>query len=468
MSKTYLRLLAISLWILLSFYSYNFWVILKSLKPEDPPIWNISNYESYMANYLLLFTIIAVCITLVYIIELICQRPEHLGCILLWVAGMGLAAIAIFPIGSYDIFGNVAFAHLHAHYGLNPYQANVISLSDYLSDPFLKNMWWVTHGSPYGPLWTWLSFGIYHIAAGFGLIPLLFGFKIIGLLMHLLITFTIYRIAEVIAKGHGSKAAIIYGMNPLAIFELVVNAHNDGPAILLLLILLYLFLQTRYLAGLIITGIAATFKLTVSIAAPFIILKVVKDRGQLYTLLGLCLTIATVIIIYLPLWTGIDTLNGLWTTLGGYISNSLPTIPYALDYTQFIRPFSIFGLLVFCLLYLKLFLGMNSENNETLIITIGLSFMIYYLLGASVVHRWYYLWPLAIMVTLPCHPWTKVVIGQTILLLFSYILYLAFGEGEISNSCTYLLSWVPVIVLLIYSVKRKSLPFSSKSILKFK
>lgn len=453
LSKTYLRLLIISLWLLLAFYSNNFWVILKSLMPQDPSIWNISNYEFCISNYWPVFTLAAVCISLFYIIELTYQRPEHLSCILLWVAGMGLAAIAIFPIGSYDIFGNVAFAHLHAFYGLNPYQASVINISNYLSDPFLKNMWWISHGSPYSPLWSWLSFGFYHIVAGFGLIPLLFGFKFFGLLMHLMITFTIYRIAEAIAKGHGSKAAIIYGMNPLAIFELVVNAHNDGPAILLLLISLYLILQTRYLAGFIITGIAATFKLTVSITIPFIIWMVVKNRGQLYTLLGLCLTVTTVIFIYLPLWTGIDSLNGLWTTLGGYISNSLPTIPYAFNYTQLIRPFRIFGLLAFCLWYLKLLLGMGSRNNEVLIITICLGFIVYYLLGASVVHRWYYLWPMAIIAILPHHPWTKVVIGQTILLLLSYTLYLAFGEGAISNSCTYLLTWIPIILLLIYNSK---------------
>ena len=454
LSRIYLRLLAIFLWLLLSIGSYKGWVILASLKPNDQPFWESFAYEFYIASFWPYFTILVVGITLIYIIELIYNRPESLRYILFWVAGMGLAAIAIYPIGSYDIFGNVAFAHLHAHYGLNPYQTSVADINNYLSDPFLKNMWWLSHGSPYGPLWTWLSYGIYHAAAAFGFITLVFGFKFIGLLMHLMITYVIYILAEYVTTGRGAQAAIIYGMNPLAIFEIVASGHNDGPAILLLLLVLYFLIQKRYLTGLAIASIATTFKLTVVFAIPFIIWKTAKERGQLYTLLGLGLMGTLIIISYQPLWVGLDTLVGVRITTGGYISNSLPTLFYAFGYKNLIHLVHMFGLIVFSLCYIALLWRIKSGNNKNLIISIGLGFVGYYLLGAGVIHNWYYLWPLAVMSTLPCNLLTKAVIGQTILLLPSYGIFLALGEGGLSNAYTYLLACFPLITLGLLHFKK--------------
>lgn len=457
MYKTYLRLLAIFLWLLLSIGSYNGWMILVSLKSNDLPFWKALSYESYIASCWPYFTTVIVCIILIYIIEIACHRSENLRNILFWVAAMGLAAIAIFPIGSYDIFGNIAFAHIHAHYGLNPYQSSVADINNYLSDPYLKNMWWISHGSPYGPLWTWLSYVVYHAAADFGLIPLVFSFKFIGLIMHLLITLVVYKLAEFITAGRGSQAAIIYGMNPLAIFEIVSSGHNDGPAILLLLLLIYFVIQKRYLVGMAIASMAATFKLTALIAIPFIIWKMIRDRGQLYALLGMSSLCLLIFIIYQPLWVGADTLSGLLTTTGGYNSNSLTNFIYAIGDINLVYPFRIIALIVFCFWYIYLLLNIRSESREAMIIFIGLGFLVFYLLGASVVHRWYYLWPLAVVSTIPYSPWTKVIIGQTILLLPSYALTLAFGESNFSNACTYVLTWIPLIILGMLHFKKCSL-----------
>ena len=454
LSRIFLRLIAISLVLLLSIGSYNGLMILSSLKSNDQPIWKALSYESYIAGCWPNFTLLVIGITLIYIFELLYHRTERLQSVLFWVAATGFTAIAIFPIGSYDIFGNIAFAHLHAHYGLNPYQFSIADINNYLSDPYLKNMWWISHGSPYGPMWTWLSYIVYHAAAGFGLIPLVFCFKFIGLIMHLLITLVVYKLAEFITAGRGSKAAIIYGMNPLAIFEIVASGHNDGPAILLLLLFIYFVIQKRYLVGMVIASLAATFKLTALIAIPFIIWKIIRDSGQLYALLCMISLCLLIFIIYQPLWVGADTLSGLLTTTGGYNSNSLPNFIYAISNINLVYPFRIIALIAFCFWYLYLLLNIRRESCEAMIISIGLGFLVFYLLGASVVHRWYYLWPLAVVSTIPSSPWTKVIIGQTMLLLPSYALTLAFGESNLSNACTYVLTWIPLIILTILHFKK--------------
>lgn len=461
------RLLSVVLWLLLSISSLRGWKYLSALKPEDPPIWRLYDYAAYLAGSWPFFLAVMVGLVALYVLELIDHKPAHLPHTLFWVALFGLAAIAVYPFGSHDNFGYVAYTHLHAYYGFNPYQATVADVSGYLYDPFLKNMWWIKHGSPYGPLWTWLAYGLYYMLSGFGLIPLIFGFKMLGLLMHLLITVVIYRIAEVIANGRGPQAAVLYGLNPFAIFELVANAHNDGMAILLLLVSLLLVLLTRHYTGFFVAGMAVAFKLTAGLAAPYLLWKIAKEKGLWYARLCAVTVVAIIVLLYLPFRIGAGGgLIGLQTTLSGYISNSLATIPYAMGYEQLINPVRFAGILIYILCYIWLLQKSRTGKRDTLILAMGFGFLTYYFFGATVVHRWYYLWPLALMASVPNTPWTKAILAQSMLLLLSYTFVLALGEGNVSNACTYLSAWVPLLVLGIsrYCQRNHNRQFSSKPV----
>lgn len=451
MTKTYTRRMAmVFLWLLLSVNSIEWWKRLSALKPEDPPFYRYYDYTSYfLGGSWYLFASVSAGLTALYILELINHKPAQLRQILTWVAIMGLSAAAVFPIGSNDIFGYAASSHLHAHYGLNPHLAVVADISDYLSDPFLKNMHWIKSGSPYGPLWSWLAFVLDRALAGFGLIPLLFGFKFLGLFFHLLITRVIYKFAELISAGRGAQAALLYGTNPLIIFEHVSSAHNDGPAILLLLFSLYLLYSERRLAGFFTAGIAAALKMSAGLAIPFIIWKTRKEKGFIYANMGAFIIAAVVITAYLTFWNGENPFRLLHSPVG-FISNSLSSLPYALGYKEMIRPVHIAGVLVFFLWYAWLLWGINFGKGNEVILAVGLGYIAFFLFGGIMVHRWYYIWPLAIMAPLPDNHWTKVVIGQTMLLLLSYSLMLVYGDGEASNSLTYLIAWAPLLTLAIF------------------
>jgi hypothetical protein len=454
------RILSVFLWLLLSISSLRGWNYLDtSLAPGEKQIWLSHDSASLLAGSWVLFAVVAIGLSMLYIYELKYCKPERLTHVIFWVAIIGLPAIYVYPFGSNDHFAYIAYAHLHAQYGLNPYQDTVSGINNYLSDPFLKNMWWIHVSSVYGPLWTWMSYALYRLLTGFGLIPLIFGFKILGLLMHILITTVVYRLSEVINAGRGSKAALLYGLNPLAIFELVCNAHNDGLAVLLLLISLLLILKTRYISGFVIAGMSAACKLTTGIAMPFLIWKTAKEKNIWYARICTGVAVSIISVMYLALlngsWEGV--LNGLRNPLQGLISNSLVSIPYALGYDHLIIPVRIMGLLIFGFLYISFLKKSQIVNNESLLILIGLGFVAYYLFGAYVVHRWYFLWPLAIMAAVPDNPWTKVIIGQSSLMLISYSLFLVFGEEIITIALTYLLTLVPI--LLIGITKKKSLSF---------
>lgn len=448
------RLFAFTIWFSFSIGSLSWWRHIASLKPEDMPIWWPCENASFLPGAWVFFFLVAAGLSAIYILELIDNRPAKLKQILLWVFVLGLGAVFVYPLGAKDIFNYVSFARLHAFYGLNPHIATVSDISCHLHDPFLKNMYHIKCVSPYGPLWTWLSYGLYKTVAGFGLVPFIISFKFIGLLMHLLITVVIYKIAEVFTEGFGSRAAIIYGMNPLAIFELVANAHNDGPAILILLLSLLLISQKRVLSGLLALGTAISFKFTAMLTLPFFILKTYREKGPIFAGLGAVIVFLTYILF--NTLTNVDIFDVTKTATGGFLNFSFASLAYALGGEKIVLPFRALGLIIFFLWCYILLRKQVTEKTNTLNIAIGLSFIAYFLFGAYMVHRWYYLWPLAATTVTPNNPWTKAIIIQTIILLPCYTLTLAFGEVNIDKSITYSLSLLPVLVTGLLQYRRSS------------
>lgn len=345
---------------------------------------------------------------------------------------------------------------MHAFYNLNPHLASVSNISNYLCDPFLKNTYNTTVVSSYGPLWTWLSYFLYRLFAGFGLIPFIISLKSLGLLIHLLITILVYKVAEILIQGNGSRAALIYGMNPLAIFELVANAHNDGIAILFLILSIYLVQHKQTIKGLIALSTAISFKFTAMLAVPFVIFRSYRDKGLIYACSGSVILFSLAAMLYLT--TNVDMSDVIRLSTLGFINFSFSSLFYAIAGENIVPYSRAVGLIIFFLWYYILF-RKQCKSLVTLNITIGLGFIAYLLFGAYMVHRWYYLWPLALMVTSPHNPWAKAIVTQTIILLPCYTFTLIFGEVNFDKSITYTLSLLPIVItgLKQYRLTKKTI-----------
>jgi len=459
LTNTFFRRLAlVVLWLILSLASLKGWhLLILYSKPLDPPFWYLYPAAHWIYGSWPLFAGVIIGILFLYIIELRTFRSSSLRSVLIWVGIIGLSALFVFPLESKDIFGYAAFARLQVHYGINPFLAAIGKMPHYWYDVYLKNTHVVQGGSPYGPLWTWLSYSLYHLFSWLGYVPFIIVFKCVGLCMHLLITLMVYRIAELIVPGRGSYAAVLYGMNPLAIFQMIGNAHNDGPALLMFLVALFLIIKGRDIPGYIGSSLSAAFKLSTVLAWPFV-LWIKAKSGKWLEFMGYS-AMATIILIimYLPFSTaGLVTGLGLATDRGNFLSNSLPVLPYVLGHQELIQPIHWAGLVVFVFCYIVLLWQSTDEKWVGLFIGIGLGYVAYYLFGAIMVHRWYYLWPLAIMLCVPDNPWTKAVCYQTVLLMLADILFLALNESPVAEYCTYLISWIPFIILGAYLYRNKS------------
>jgi hypothetical protein len=440
------RFLALGLWLSLSIVSLKGWFLLTALKPGSWPVWHNHNAAACIYGSWPIFTILVLGISVVYLIEGFYHRPASLKTTILWSLMLGLAAVAAYPVGSKDLFGYAAYARLHVYYGLNPYLARVLDVHKYRYDVFLQNMWWIKQSTPYGPLWTWLAALDYRLTAVFGLIPLLLSFKLMALGAHLLNTWMVFRLAELVNPGRGELAAALYGLNPLAIFELAVNGHNDGLAIFLLLVALYLLARGRRSTGFVSVGLANAYKMSVGLLTPFLLWRTASQEGLAAALKSLVLVVSVWLVMYLPFGIGKSIFTGLGNTVDGYLSNSLPILPAFFGYRSLSASFNLFGIVLFIPCYLYLVYLSGKSNWRTLIIASGLGFLAYFALGAVVVHTWYFIMPLALMATVPDSFWTRTVIWQTLLLFVSYILLLAL-RGMAIDFYTYLIVWLPTLVM---------------------
>ena len=441
-----LRLFTVSLWMLLSVSTFIGWRHLASLRPEDPPIWQMFTLSDQITGGLTLFSVLMVILSVVYILMISKITQESLNKILIWTITLSLSAILAYPIGTFDLFSNAAYTHLHAYYDLNPYNSIFSDVPGYLCDPFLKNTGYINHETPYGPLWTCVSYGLYKIFGDLGFIPLLFGFKLIGLISHVLNTFIVYNIAEAITHNSGTRAAVIYGTNPLAIFDLVVNAHNDGLAISLFLISIYMIIKGYCYIWPLIAGLAASFKLTPLIAFPFLFWKVIVEKDKRIAIINICSTALVIVFSYYIFFTGENSLSGFITVVSVNAANSLPLLLHSFGLPLLIYKISF---ILFVLIYAHFLINVSRNSWNGLLVAIGAGFILYYMLGAVTVHQWYFLWPLAILSATKNNIWKSIVILQTIMLLISYIFKIeSWGKSLILHYSTYMLVLIPILMYM--------------------
>jgi len=198
-----------------------------------------------------------------YLVALACADAISLW---LAMAAVGLASLA-FTLGpsivSSDAFGYVAYAREAAH-GLNPYVSPPTAL---LHDGILQFVYWKHQTSPYGPLFTALSFplGLLPAAVAFWAYKATAGIAAVAMAM----------VAANFCRRRGgspARAAIFVGCNPVLLVYAVSGAHNDLLAALLAVGAVTFMAYGRSALGGGVAVAAAAVKLTLGLALPFVLI----------------------------------------------------------------------------------------------------------------------------------------------------------------------------------------------------
>jgi hypothetical protein len=242
-----------------------------------------------------------------------------------------LLLVVIPPLVSKDVFSNIFYAKIAAHYHDNPYIATPQHFSgDQLMVYVSLN--WKNTAIVYGPLHTYFSM-LLNFAAGEGITANIMVFKGAMALFHVANIILVWFILGLIAPRRRRFGTMLYAWNPIALTIGVGGGHNDVMMMTLVLLAVYLLLKEKKWAGFICICLSVLIKYISIILVIALVVYLVSRKSGLAARareLALCVAVFLLIsvLLFLPFWAGLQmfssTLRNLqlnnYSSIGGLLS----------------------------------------------------------------------------------------------------------------------------------------------------
>jgi len=310
--------------------------------------------------------------------------------------------LLVYPATAADLFGYVAQGRLLALHHVNPFS---VVPDDFPGDAILPYVVFPREPSQYGPLWAWIGATISLLAGAdartVAALPreaLLY--KTVAAVAHLGGAALVFSVARRLAdrRSDAVSAAYLFAWNPLLLWEMVGNAHNDGVMALGGLGALLAFASRRGVWVLPAVALGAMVKVPIVAAAPVLAI-VLWRRGARATLVGLGSAAALVAAAYAPFWHGLATL----TFLGRgdlFTASPASALRYLLtpargeaDAAHLAR--LVTGALLLAVLAPILYRALRARSEREAVELTYWAVLAALLLGVTWFQAWYLAWPLA-------------------------------------------------------------------------
>jgi len=302
-----------------------------------------------------------------------------------------------YPATAVDIFGYVAQGRVFALHQANPF---IVAPDAYRTDPIVPFLAYPAEPSQYGPVWALLGGGIAILANG-NLLAEVLAYKLLAALAHLASGAAIYQIAMRLTSDamRARASAFLFVCNPLLLWEMVANGHNDGFMMLLGLCGAWLLVSHRDLLVLPAIATGALVKVPVGLmAAPFFIGIVRRKRSRAVE--GTLLSLALAVAVYRPFWQGPETLTALkradlfTASLASVLRLALSPAVGLSDASAIARTVSLSGFVVVAVL--GLLLAARAEGDADTLRAAYWILLAGVLLLTTWFQAWYVVWPLAL------------------------------------------------------------------------
>jgi Glycosyltransferase family 87 len=258
--------------------------------------------------------VVAACVC--YVLVLACVSA--LGSRRLWYAIVAahFAALLAPPLLSGDVFGYIAFARLGVLHGLSPY-SHAPNAAPH--DAITRYLGWHGVTTPYGPLFTLLTYAIVPLGIAGGLWAL----KLLAAFTSLATVVLVWSVAR--RLGRSPRLAVaIYGLNPLVLVFAVAGAQNETLlGVFVAAGVLWVISGRERAAGAALV-FATAVKASAGLVLPFALLGTVRRRR---TALAMLTALTAVVVVSVAVF-GTDV-RGLAQALAGeqrqVALNSLPS-----------------------------------------------------------------------------------------------------------------------------------------------
>jgi hypothetical protein len=159
-----------------------------------------------------------------------------------WVIGAIAAAHVIFllapPLALTDVFNYINYGRMEVVHNLNPY--TTIPVYEPHSDPSYALSNWHELLSPYGPIFTLLTFAVVPL----GVAASLWALKGILVVASLATIFLVWRCARLLGRDPVAAIALV-GLNPIVLVWGLGGDHNDFLMVFFIVLGFYLLLLAR-------------------------------------------------------------------------------------------------------------------------------------------------------------------------------------------------------------------------------
>jgi hypothetical protein len=226
-----------------------------------------------------------------------------------WAAVFSISMIFMYPVGAADLFDQIFRARLLTEYGLNPFTTLPSSIA---GDPFQPFVAWRGEASPYGPVWEALA-GFASWLGGDSLWNNLVLFKLLVVVAYGVSVALTYGILRAYKPDWALRGTLFFAWNPLVIFEVAGNGHNDAIVITFLLAAVYLFVLAKRWAVIPALMAGALTKFVPVLLVPVAAAAIWRDRVRVgYNLaIGGVMALGLAVILYAPFWTGFQSIGAL-------------------------------------------------------------------------------------------------------------------------------------------------------------
>jgi hypothetical protein len=251
-----------------------------------------------------------------------------------WAAVFSISMIFMYPVGAADLFDQIFRARLLTEYGLNPFTTLPSSIA---GDPFQPFVAWRGDASPYGPVWETLAGGASWLG-GDSLWNNLVLFKLLVVVAYGVSVALTFGILRAYKPDWALRGTLFFAWNPLVIFEVAGNGHNDAIVITFLLAAVYLFVLAKRWAVVPALMAGALTKFVPVLLVPVAAAAIWRDRARMgrhssaeayeggpprshvslssfeafYNLaIGGVLALGLAVVLYAPFWTGFQSIGAL-------------------------------------------------------------------------------------------------------------------------------------------------------------
>jgi hypothetical protein len=338
---------------------------------------------------------------------------DNFKIIILFFIIFQLTLLFIPPIGSADVYTYILRTKILTHYQQNPF---VVPAANFPSDPLINFTDKSANGIPlmYGPLW--LTISLIAVVLGKSSVTLtVLLFKLTAIIFSCLTCYLVFKILGHLKKDYQYLGTVMYAFNPLLLFEIANNGHNDIIMMFFVILGLYYFLKSKYYLGLIVLICAVLIKYIALILLPILGLFVLNNlRGKYKKVkFGLSLLFFCFIVFWLNWLLGGKTsfiLQGIKTITDFFYPHLLPPLSFLIYLFSTNLPLEVqklvvkgLGGILFFIVYLYLLIDIlwhKRGSSINLIIFSSLAIFFYLIFTVNQLMSWYLIWflPLAILI----------------------------------------------------------------------